>query len=63
MTAIVDSCIGGKTAINHKNFINAIGNYYHPKNVFIFYEIIKELPDREYIAGIPEIIKCGLLKR
>lgn len=62
MTAIIDSSIGGKTAINHKDFINAIGNYYHPKHVFIFYEIIKNLPKREYLAGIPEIIKCGLLK-
>lgn len=62
MTAIIDSSIGGKTAINHKNFINAIGSYYHPKNVFIFYDIIKKLPEREYIAGIPEIMKCGLLK-
>jgi 3-dehydroquinate synthetase len=62
MTAIVDSSIGGKTAINHKGFINAIGSYYHPKYVFIFHEIIKLIPDREYIAGMPEIIKCGILK-
>ena len=62
MTAIVDSAIGGKTGINHKKFINAIGNYYHPKHVFIIHEIIKNLPEREFLAGIPEIIKCGLLK-
>jgi 3-dehydroquinate synthetase len=62
MTAIVDSAIGGKTAINHKGFINAIGSYYHPKYVFIFHEIIKLIPEREYIAGMPEIIKCGILK-
>ena len=35
MTAMVDSCIGGKTGINYKDIINSVGNYYHPKNVFI----------------------------
>ena len=34
MTSIIDSCIGGKTAINYKNIINSIGNYYHPKTCF-----------------------------
>ncbi len=63
MTSIIDSCIGGKTAINYKNIINSIGNYYHPKTVFIFHEIIKLIPEREFIAGIPEIIKCGLIKK
>ena len=29
MTSIIDSCLGGKTAINYKNIINSIGNYYH----------------------------------
>lgn len=63
MTSIIDSCIGGKTAINYKNIINSIGNYYQPHAVFIFDEIIKEIPEREFIAGIPEIIKCGLIKK
>ena len=61
MTAIVDSSIGGKTAINYKGVINSIGNYYHPDAVFIMEETIKEIPDREYFAGFAEIIKCGLI--
>lgn len=61
MTSIVDSCIGGKTAINYRNIINSIGTYYHPKSVFISSEIINKMPEREYLAGIPEIIKCGLI--
>ena len=35
MTAIVDSCIGGKTGINYKGIINSIGNYYHADRVYI----------------------------
>jgi 3-dehydroquinate synthase len=61
MTAIVDSSIGGKTGINYKGIINSLGTYYHPKNVFILEEIISSIPQREYIAGIAEIIKCGLI--
>jgi 3-dehydroquinate synthase len=61
MTAIVDSCIGGKTAINYNEIINSVGNYYHPKSVFISKNIIGLIPEREFLAGIPEIIKCGLI--
>ena len=63
MTAIVDSCIGGKTAINYKGIINSFGNYYHPKIVFVFDEIIQKIPEREFRSGIPEILKCGLIKK
>ncbi len=61
MTAIVDSCIGGKTGINYKGIINSLGNYYHADRVYISKNIIKFIPEREYISGIPEIIKCGLI--
>ncbi len=63
MTAIVDSCIGGKTAINYNGIINSFGNYYHPRLVFIFDEIIQKIPEREFRSGIPEILKYGLLKK
>ena len=62
MTAMVDSCIGGKTAINYNNIINCVGNYYHANSVFISNEIIKGVPEREFMAGIPEILKCGIIK-
>ena len=61
MTAIVDSCIGGKTGINYNNIINSVGNYYHPLNVYISKNIINLIPEREFLAGIPEIVKCGLI--
>ena len=61
MTAIVDSCIGGKTGINYKNIINSLGNYYHPRTVFISKNVINLIPKREFLAGIPEIIKSGII--
>ena len=63
MTAIIDSCIGGKNGINYNNIINSLGTYYHPQNVYISKKIIEHLPKREYISGIPEIIKCGLINK
>ena len=63
MTAIVDSCIGGKTAINYRNIINSLGNYYHSKNVFIYHNVVENLPNREFFAGISEVIKCGVIKK
>jgi len=62
ITSIVDSCIGGKTAINYKGIINSIGSYYHAKSVYISQEIIEKMPQKEFISGIPEIIKCSLIK-
>ena len=61
MTSIVDSCIGGKTGINYKGAINSIGTYYHPKKVYVSKNVISLLPQREYLAGIPEILKCALI--
>ena len=61
ITSIIDNSIGGKTAINYRGITNSIGTYYHPKNVFILEEVLKTLPEREFISGIAEIIKCGLI--
>jgi 3-dehydroquinate synthase len=62
MTAIVDSCIGGKTGINYKGIINSMGSYHHPRRVYISEQVIKDIPDREYFSGFAEIIKCGLIR-
>jgi len=61
MTAIVDSCIGGKTGINYNNIINSLGTYYHARRVYISKNILLNLPHREFVAGLPEILKCGLI--
>ena len=63
MTSIIDSCLGGKTAINYKNIINSLGNYYHPNAIYISSQLIKKIPRREYLAGFPEILKCALISK
>jgi len=61
MMAILDSCLGGKNAINYKNRVNLIGTYYHPLRIYISNQVIKKIPDREFFSGFEEAIKCGII--
>jgi len=61
VTSQIDSAIGGKVGINFNKTINAIGTYYHPRGVFIDLDFLQELPERDYIAGLAEIIKCAVI--
>lgn len=58
----VDSSVGGKTAINHPRGKNMIGAFYQPKRVVIDTETLATLPDREFSAGMAEVIKYGLIR-
>ena len=62
MTSIIDSCLGGKTAINYKNIINSIGNSITLMHLY-FNTINQKNTNREYIAGFPEILKCALISK
>lgn len=57
----VDSSVGGKTAVNHPLGKNMIGAFYQPKAVVIDIDTLSTLPDREFNAGIAEVIKYGIL--
>ena len=57
----VDSSVGGKTAINHPLGKNMIGAFYQPQAVFIGLDSLKTLPEREFAAGMAEVIKYALL--
>ncbi|WP_423063302.1 3-dehydroquinate synthase [Candidiatus Paracoxiella cheracis] len=58
----VDSSIGGKTSVNHPSGKNLIGAFHQPKAVFIDVTTLNTLPEREFNAGIAEIIKAALIK-
>lgn len=57
----VDSSVGGKTAVNHPLGKNMIGAFYQPKAVIIDIESLATLPEREFNAGMAEVIKYGIL--
>ncbi|OFI07561.1 3-dehydroquinate synthase [Clostridium acetireducens DSM 10703] len=58
----VDSCIGGKTAYNYNEVKNAIGSFYNPLFVYVSTEFLKTLNEEEFINGIGEVIKYGVIK-
>ncbi|MCL9780436.1 3-dehydroquinate synthase [Vibrio sp. S4M6] len=57
----VDSSVGGKTAVNHPLGKNMIGAFYQPKAVVIDINCLATLPEREFAAGIAEVIKYGII--
>ncbi len=61
LLAQVDSSVGGKTAVNHTLGKNIIGAFHQPEAVIIDVDTLSSLPEREYSAGMAEIIKYGLM--
>ncbi len=59
MLSMVDSSIGGKTAVNHPLGKNMIGTFHQPFAVIIDVETLQTLSQREYRCGIAESIKYG----
>ncbi|MEO0511203.1 MAG: 3-dehydroquinate synthase [Verrucomicrobiota bacterium] len=61
LLAMVDSSVGGKTGINIPQGKNLVGAFYQPESVFISTMLLQSLSNREFSAGMAEIIKYGML--
>lgn len=61
LMAQVDSSIGGKTGIDYLGYKNIIGSFYHPKLVYINISTLKTLSKRQFLSGLSEVIKYGLI--
>lgn len=61
LLAMIDSSVGGKTAVNTEFGKNLVGAFYQPKGVLIDVETLRTLPRRELTAGFCEAVKQGAI--
>ncbi|MGC8794122.1 MAG: 3-dehydroquinate synthase [Bryobacteraceae bacterium] len=62
LLAQVDSGLGGKTGVNLEAGKNLVGAFHQPLAVLIDPEVLETLPEREYRAGLFEVIKCAIIR-
>ncbi|MEM9368661.1 MAG: 3-dehydroquinate synthase [Planctomycetota bacterium] len=62
LLAMVDSSVGGKTGINLPAGKNLVGAFWQPSLVWIDTQALETLPDREYLSGLAEVIKYGVIE-
>jgi 3-dehydroquinate synthase len=62
LLAQVDSSVGGKTGVNHPLGKNMIGAFYQPQCVIADTDVLDTLGDRQFSAGLAEVIKYGLIR-
>jgi 3-dehydroquinate synthase len=62
LLAQVDAAVGGKTGANLVSGKNLIGSFHQPLAVYIDPDVLKTLPEREYRAGLYEIVKAGVIR-
>lgn len=62
LLAMVDSSVGGKTAVDHGQMKNIIGAFYQPRMVVADIDTLKTLPSEELSNGMAEVIKMAVIR-
>ncbi|KAI9331542.1 EPSP synthase-domain-containing protein [Zopfochytrium polystomum] len=61
LLAMVDSSIGGKTAVDTPHGKNLIGAFHQPRHIFMDLKYLTTLPHREFLNGLAEVIKTAAI--
>jgi len=61
LLAMVDSSVGGKTGMNIAEGKNLVGAFHQPELVLADLDTLKTLPKREFVAGMSEVVKYGVI--
>jgi len=61
LLAQVDSSVGGKTGVDIPEGKNLVGAFYQPQAVFIDSQVLRQLPKAEFLYGLAEVIKYGVI--
>lgn len=62
LLAQVDSSVGGKTGVDFDGYKNMVGAFYQPKLVYIATDTLNTLTEKEFLSGMGEVIKYGIIK-
>ena len=62
LLAMVDSSVGGKTAVDLPQGKNLVGAFHPPRAVVADTSTLRTLPDRELRAGLAEVVKYGAIR-
>jgi len=62
LLAQVDASVGGKTGFNHPQGKNLIGAFHQPGAVLVDIDTLKTLPEREFSAGLAEVVKIAAVR-
>jgi len=61
LLAMVDSSVGGKTAVDLPAGKNLVGAFHQPQAVYIDPDVLATLPERDFRAGLAEVLKYGAI--
>lgn len=62
LLAQVDASVGGKTGVNLSSGKNLVGVFHQPRLVIADVNTLQRLPQDEFISGMAEVIKYGIIK-
>ncbi len=61
LLAACDSCIGGKTSLNYKEYKNLLGTFYPPDEINIHTPFFLTLSERDFQSGLGEVVKFNIM--